>query len=59
MLSGSVPFCKATEMTRQVPVVPSGDRRPNRTGVCASQREVRKGREGIVTCETRLPSVSI
>jgi hypothetical protein len=32
ILSGSVPFYKPTEVSRQLPQVPSGNRRPLRTG---------------------------
>ena len=36
-LSSSGQFYKPTEMSRQLPLVPSGNRRPPRTGVCASR----------------------
>ena len=38
IVSGSAPFCKLTQSSRQLPQLPSGNRRPPRTGVCASQR---------------------
>src|SRR5208337_4024770 len=43
IFSGSVPFYKLTEVSRQLPQVPSGNRRPQRTGVCANRptRQVR------------------
>ncbi len=37
ILPGRVPFYKPTEVSRQLPQVPSGNRRHPRTRVCASQ----------------------
>jgi hypothetical protein len=37
MFSASVQFSKPTEVSRQLPQVPSGNRRPHKPGVCASQ----------------------
>jgi hypothetical protein len=40
LLPGSGQFYKPTEVSRQLLQVPSGNRRPQRTGVCASRRRI-------------------
>jgi hypothetical protein len=49
MFSGSVQFSKPTEARRQLPQVPSGNRRPQTTGVCASQPSAKLEAEWIAT----------